>query len=118
MPEAWSAGLFTDVALDVPDGADVWLDVPEGADLWLDVPEGADVWLDAPEGADAWLDVPEGADVPCWRFQSRSVAWDVLEAVARTLELADLGNVPILYVSPCAQDSLALANTSMEFLNL
>uniref|UniRef100_A0A7S3VGZ5 Beta-Casp domain-containing protein n=1 Tax=Dunaliella tertiolecta TaxID=3047 RepID=A0A7S3VGZ5_DUNTE len=46
------------------------------------------------------------------------VAWDVLEAVARTLELADLGNVPILYVSPCAQDSLALANTSMEFLNL
>lgn len=45
------------------------------------------------------------------------IAWDVIEAVANTLELSEV-HAPIVYISPCAKDSLALANTSMEFLDL
>lgn len=46
------------------------------------------------------------------------LAWGVLETVGHALQVTDMRHVPLLYISPCAQDSLALANTSMEFLDL
>jgi hypothetical protein len=45
-------------------------------------------------------------------------AWSVIEGLAGVLEAAELlENVPLLYVSPAAHDSLALAVTCTEYLS-
>lgn len=44
------------------------------------------------------------------------LAWFLIEEIAAALEAAGLAHVPLLYLGPAAQDSLALASTSMEFL--
>lgn len=45
------------------------------------------------------------------------VAWALLEAVSAALERAGCAHVPLVLAGPVARDSLALANTSMDFVS-